>query len=314
MASGSVPLLEAAKSGSNQLKLGVVETYIQESPLLEMLPWRAIQGNALKSLMEENLPTASFRDVNETYTRSWGTDTEHFWGVAIMGGEVFIDNALVRFVANEASVKAKQFAKHAKAHALTFDRTFFDGTGNSKDFKGVNTLINEGFGQVYAPHGGTGGTLTLDNLDVMLDTLRTGSASALLMNRTLRRKVTFLARSFNTGVTLLDVGTDALGRQVTKYNDVPIRIIGEDETHTAILGFDEANPANSTGTIASSIYGVRFGDDFVTGLLGAGGHMEVVDFGETQAAPGHLGRIEWYPGIAIFDAYSIVRYGGITNT
>ena len=47
MPSGSVPLLEAAKYGDDQLKRGVVETLIQESPILEMLPQTAISGNAL---------------------------------------------------------------------------------------------------------------------------------------------------------------------------------------------------------------------------------------------------------------------------
>ena len=48
MASGSLSLLESAKYGNDQLAAGVVETLIQESPILEMLPFTAIQGNALK--------------------------------------------------------------------------------------------------------------------------------------------------------------------------------------------------------------------------------------------------------------------------
>ena len=147
MPSGSVTLLEAAKYGDDQLKRGVIETLIQESPILEMLPQTAIAGNALKVQVENSLPTPAFRDVNEAYTRSFGTDTERYFGTAILGGEVFVDNYLVRVRGNVVSAKARQYAKFAKAMSRTYDKYFFDGTGTAKDFKGINSLITEGLGQ-----------------------------------------------------------------------------------------------------------------------------------------------------------------------
>src|SRR5438105_3798163 len=115
--SGSVTLLEAAKWGDDLLKKGVVETIIRESPILETLPFVTIQGNALKHMQEETLPSVSFRGVNATYTRDFGTDSEHYWGVAILGGEVFVDNFIVRTRGNLGDVKARQFQKKAKANA-----------------------------------------------------------------------------------------------------------------------------------------------------------------------------------------------------
>jgi hypothetical protein len=52
---------------------------------------------------------------------------------------------------------------------------------------------------------------------------------------------------------------------------------------------------------------VSTGDMGVTGLLGAGGTFEVRDFGEIDAAPGSVGRIELYPGLAAFSKYGLVR-------
>lgn len=310
--SGSVTLLEAAKWGDDLLKKGVVETIIRESPILETLPFITIQGNALRHMEEDTLPGVAFRGVNTTYTRDFGTDAEHYWGVTILGGEVFVDNFIVRTRGNLGDVKARQFAKKAKANALKFDTTFFDGTGTADDFKGVNNLIAEGFGQSLAV-ATNGGTLTLDLMDQANDLLRTGTADAVLLNRTLRRKITFLARTSVTGVSLIDVGDDAFGRQVMSWNGVPLRIVGDSSVPgSLILDFDETQGNSS---VCASMYFVRYGaDEFVCGLLGAGGTMEVVDFGETEAAPGHLGRIEWYPGIAIFNKYAIVRLQGITNT
>lgn len=320
---GSVTLLEAVRWGTDVLKKGVVEIIIQESPVLEMLPMVTIQGNSLKRTLETSLPTVSFRDVNQTYTRDFGTDENVFWGTAILGGEVFVDNYIVNTMGNVLDVKARQFAKKAKAAALQFDKSFFAGTGTAKDFKGVNQLITEGFGQVTfcgaglasgnyqggTTDAGNGGVLSLDDLDAAQDLLRTGRADAILTNRFLRRKITRQARYSTSGVALIDVGDDKFGRQVTSYNDIPIRIIGQYSDGTYILDFVETR---GTSSATASLYLVRFDEDEgVSGLFGANGYFEVKDFGETQAAPGHLGRIEFYPGIMTSSKYSVVRLAGL---
>ncbi len=309
MAAGSLSLLEAAKYGSTTLGRGVVTTLIQESPIMEMLPFTSITGNALKVTVEDTLPDPAFRDVNESYARTMGTDTERFFGCAILGGEVFIDNYIVRVQADQISAKARQYSKFAKAMSRTFDASFFDGTGTSKDFKGINALIDEGLGQKVEA-GTNGAALTLDMLDEGFDSLRGQSApDALLMNRTLRRKINSLARAGN--FSLVDVGTDVFGRQVNIYNGTPVRIIGDDKSGSAILDFDETQGSSS---VTSSIYAISFGtDENVYGILGLGGSFDVKDFGETEAAPGHLGRVEVYPGIVIANSFSVCRVHGITN-
>lgn len=309
---GAVTLLEASKSqySSDTLKRGVVEIIIRESPIAEQLNWMPISGNALKQDVEGTLPNVQFRSVNETYTSDFGTDTERFWGTTILGGEVYVDNYLVKVRGNVNSLKTKQYAKKARAAALTLDKYVIDGTGTAKDFKGVNALIADGFG--FSTVAGTNGaTLTLDMLEDAEDQLRKGSPDAMWANKFLRTKITRLARSSITGVALIDTDTDMFGRRVTMWNGVPIRILGDDKDGNLILDFDETTGSSS---VTGSLYFVKFGEDFVSGLLGAGGDMTVKDFGEIEASPGHLGRIEFYPGLAIFDKHSIVRLSGLTKT
>lgn len=320
---GSVTLLEAVRWGTDVIKQGVTEIIIQESPVLEQLPMVTIKGNALKRTLETSLPTVSFRDVNQTYTRDFGTDENVYWGTAILGGEVFVDNYIVNTMGNVADVKARQFAKKAKAAALQFDKSFFAGTGTNKDFKGLNQLITEGFGQIDFCGGGlsagnyqggttdagNGGVLSLDDLDYCQDLLRTGKADALLCNRFVRRKITRQARYSVSGVSLIDVGDDKFGRQVMSYNDIPIRIVGQYLDGSFILDFVETRGSSTT---TCSAYFVRYDEDEgVSGLFGADGYFEVKDFGETQAAPGHLGRIEFYPGVMVSSKYSVVRLAGL---
>jgi hypothetical protein len=214
----------------------------------------------------------------------------------------------VRVQADQVSAKARQYSKFAKAMSRVFDKYFFDGTGTAKDFKGINALIDDGLGQSQSA-GTNGAALTLDMLDESFDALRSQSApDALLMNRQMRRKINGLARSTYSGISLIDVGTDVFGRQVNTYNGVPIRIVGDDKDGNPILSQVQVQGNTSINT---SIYAIAFGtDENVYGILGLGGSFDVKDFGETEAAPGHLGRVEVYPGVVVSNSFSVCRLVG----
>lgn len=316
MPSGALSLLEATKSATDMKKKGVVQTIIQESPFIEMIPWLPFAGNAYKQTIEDTLPRAQFRAVNGTYSRYVGTDTERFWGVSILGGEYAVDNFLVNVTGTEDDLEAKQIVKLSKANAMRFDYEAINGTGASNGFKGLKQLLSEGLGQTLV-NAANGGTLSLDKLDEANDLLlNTGSADAMLTNRTIRRKITSKARSSVTGISLIDVGTDVFGRQVTKWNDIPIRTLGQvmDGSDNFALAFPFTEDPGDATADCSSIWFLKFGEDNVCGLLGKGGSFDVKRFGEQQAAPARMGRLEWYPGLAVFDQYAVVRLSSIDQT
>ena len=314
MPSGALTLVEAAKSGNDMKKRGYTETIISESPWAEMMPWQTIAGTAFKQTVEDTLPSVSFRAVNGSYTRSFGTDTVRYWGVAILGGEYAVDPFLVDVISNEENQRAKQASKLAKANAMRLDYEIYNGTGAVNGFKGVKQLISEGLGQSYA-NSTTGATISLHKMDESLDLFRNqGQPTAGILNRTVRRQITWAARESVTGVSLIDVGTDTLGRKVTQYDGIPLRITGDvlngSGSIVAGQGFDE-DPGDGTSD-CTSLYWVKFSEDDVSGLLGKGGSFEVRDFGELETQPQLMGRLEWYPGIAVFNPYAIVRLTGIT--
>jgi hypothetical protein len=311
MPAGAISLIEATKASSDQHKLGVVEVLIEESPMIEQLSWLPFAGNALQHDEEGTLPNVQFRRVNEGYAQSYGSDNSHFWGVAILGGEVKVDKFLVNVTATREDLEAKQWRKLAKANSMRFTFEAFEGTGSvaSKGFKGIKALIDEGFGQKFDNHA-TGATVDLKKLDEAIDLFRNqGGPQVAWVNRTHRRQITWAARESVTGVSLIDVGTDVFGRKVTMYDDIPLRIMGDAMDSTgAIVPTLPFTEASST----SSLYLAKVGEDDVTGLLGKGGSFDVVQFGELESGPQRLGRMEWYPGIAIFNKYSIVRLQKIT--
>lgn len=313
MASGALSLVEATKSGSDMKKRGVVQTIMQESSFIEMLPWLPFAGNALKQTVEDTLPTVQFRPVNGTYNRSYGTDTERFWGVSILGGEYAVDNFLVDVTGSEEDLEAKQVIKLSKANSMRFDYEAINGTGTNNGFKGLKALQTEGLGLSLLNAAG-GAQIVLDKLDEAHDMLRTGTADAIWTNKTVRRQITKKARTDVSGVSLIDVGTDTFGRQVTKWNDIPIRTLGDvmDGTGAIVpaLPFNE-DPGDAVSD-TTSLWFVKLGEDDVCGLVGRGGSFSVKSFGEQQAAPQRMGRLEWYPGLAVFNQYSVVRLYGIT--
>lgn len=317
MPTGAMTLVEATKASSDQLKAGVVETIIEESPVIEWLPWVPFSGNALQKEEEGTLPNVQFRRVNEGYTPSWGSDNMHTWGVAILGGEVKVDKFLEDVVATRESLAAKQWAKMAKANSLRFSYEAFKGTGaaSTKGFVGINGLIDQGFGQKLINATG-GGALSLAKLDEAIDLFKnTGKPSGAFMNRKVRRKITNLAHTTLTGFSLIDVGTDSFGRKVMSYDGIPFVITGEAMDSSGNIVDLHAYSEDPGDTVAdcTSIHFLKLGEDDVTGLLGKGGMFDVVQFGELESGPQRLGRFEWYPGIAIFSQYSAVRLYGITD-
>jgi len=310
MPSGIVPLTTAAKYGDDQLALGTIETIIEGSTILERLNWIPFDGLSYMKLEEGTLPTVNFRQINASWTKSHGSDTKQFYGVAILGGEYGIDNYLVRVTANKANLEAKQIAKFAKANRMRFEYECYFGNGVTGDgFKSMGTFVTEGLGQLY--DNGGAGVGKLSGLDLALELFRnTGYPDAMFMNKTHKRQITNAARTVVTGVSLIDVGTDVFGKKVTSYDGVPF-VITEDGMDSSgnIVPLQPFTEASST----SSIYMAKFDDENVSGILGAGGHFSIVPFGEQQAAPQIMGRMEWYPGLASFNKYGLVRYSNITN-
>lgn len=315
MASGNLSLLEAAKGEPTKIKTGVIQTIIQESAFISKLPWTSFEGAVLQTEKEETLPDVAFRDVNETYTASYGTTSFDYWGTAILGGEVKVDNYIQKVLGSRINQKAKQFAALAKANSMRFDFEFLDGTGANKGFKGLKQLIEEGFGQKFA-NSTVGAGLSLAKLDEARDLFKNqGDADEILINRTTRRRLSTYLKSTAVGTSLIEITTDTLGKRVVNYDGIPLCITGQvingSNAVVEALRFDE-DPGDA-GLDTNSVYLIKYGEDDVTGLLGLGGDFEVMDFGEQQAAPAHMGRLEWYPAIGVFNKFSVVRCFGILD-
>lgn len=307
----AITMLESIKGTKDYLRAGVIKTIVETSPILQFIKMKTIRGNSYRYMIEGSLPTVAFRGVNTTWTRSSGVINPQAETLSIMGGEITVDNFQVNTEGNIYDLKAKQYELFSRAMAINFSQTFFEGDTNvdPNSFDGLRRRIT---GNQLLVAGANGATMTLDMLDQTID-LVIGDAEGkyVFTNKTLRRKITALARA-QTGTVRIESSTDDFNRQFTRYAGVPIYVVERSDDASTILDFDETVGASS---VTASMYIVRFGnEEFVFGIQGEGGDIQVKDFGEIQAEPVHLGRAEWYVGMVVAHPRAAARFYGITNT
>ena len=219
-------LMDAAVSaGASRFERGITKLFMQESPILEDISMKKIDGRTYDYRQELALPTVQWRAVNQAYTESTGVLRPMIERLSILGGEVKVDNFIVKTQPSGNGAideKATQFAMKAQSASNEFDRVFFEGD----DLVDVNQPMGMrrrlGGNQVLAVAAG-GGTLTLALLDQLIDLVPFPNRK-LYMNRTLRRKITALVNAVG-GSILISEERDSFGRQQKRYNDIPIRIV-----------------------------------------------------------------------------------------
>lgn len=123
----ALTLAEAAKLSNDNLLIGVIETIIKESPILQRMPFVEIVGNGLTYNREATAPSAAFFDVGDTWTESTPTFTQINTQLKIMGGDADIDNFLIATRSNLQDLQASVVHLKAKAVQQLFEQTFITG-------------------------------------------------------------------------------------------------------------------------------------------------------------------------------------------
>jgi hypothetical protein len=319
---GALTLAEAARIEKDTLKKGVLELFANDNPVLERCPFMDIEGNSLMYNYETKLPGVGFRSVNEGYSTSHAQTAQRTVGLAIAGGDLDVDKFIIQTRGSVNNQRAIQEAAQVKAMSLKWLKTFFDGdrsgaTPANEEFDGLNILLADSYytdkGMVFTHHDAElaawdiseSGSPLQDDLDEAIDKV-IGTPDFIFCNKQVKRFLTRVARK-NSQIT---VDLDRWGYSVTKYADIPLIAIEDDNLGSAILGQDEHSAISET---SSSLYVGRFGaDEYVSGLQNGG--MQVTDIGELETKPAMRTRVEWYTSLAIFHPRSVARITGISNT
>ena len=293
----ALTLAEGAKLSNDVLLEGVVETVINDSPVLQRLPFVEIVGNGLTYNRENAAATAAFYAVGDAWAENTPTFTQITTALTILGGDADVDNYLARTRNNVQDLEAAVVALKAKAVQQKFDDTFVNGDTalDSKAFDGIDKQC--AIGQT-ASMGTNGGTLTLAKLDEAIDLIRGGKPDMLLMSRRTRRSLTALARASGSGVVEQD--RDEFGRMAQFYDGVPIGVN------------DYIGDAKTVGTSSdcSTIYALQFGEGALVGLTGPGG-LTVERVGSLETKDATRVRVKWYVSMALFNQLKLSRLIGV---
>ena len=291
----ALTLTEGAKLSNDVLQVGVIETVVKESAVLQVLPFIEVVGNGLTYNRENVAASASFFNVGDTWTEDTPTFTQQTATLKILGGDADIDNFLLATRSNIQDLEAAVVQLKAKAVQQKFDDTFINGdtVADAKSFDGIDKLTTSG---QTVSMGTNGGTLTLTKLDELVDLVKPGRPDLLLMSKRSRRTMNELARSGN----FVQTDRNEFGQMVQFYDGIPIGIS------------EHISDAQTVGTSAdtSTVYAVQFGEGGLAGLTSPGG-LQVERVGSLATQDATRTRVKWYVSLALFNALKSAKLTGV---
>jgi hypothetical protein len=315
-------LAEAAKLKQDPLRQGVLETFVQESSFMDLVPFFEIQGSAYKYNEELTLPGVEYRAVNTAYTESTGTVNPKSESIVIAGGEADVDTFIVKTQGNLNDARALQERGKVKAMAYQFQDTFINGDtavdanafdGLKKRLTGTQVLTPTGNGiNVLGADDDVRHTF-LDELDALLALVPgiNESNGVIIMNSLLKSK--FLSATRRLTITTTD--REDLGKIVDRYRGIRLVDSGLKADGTLVQPQTEPDGAGTPSNTTSSIYAVKLGrspdDQSVTGLTNGG--MQVEDLGKLQSKPAWRTRIEFFHGLGVFGGKAAARLRRVYN-
>lgn len=276
-----VTLLEAQPLMTDNLQAGLVESIYNLNPLMALLPFEDNKGHRTYSYnLMDDADGSTSRLVNSDFVEGTAAPSTRAFTLGILGGKAYVDNFIQQTVA-PVDMLAAQINAKAKQVGERFQYEFFNGD-TSVDATGFDGLKKLALGQDT-----TAGTLSLDDVDLVLDGVN-GQSAAIFANAKTASRINKLAR----GLVAVD-NIEMVGARMTSYNGTPIVRVGKYQG-AEILADGE-------------IYAVKLGTDGVFGIQASLPNPAI--YAPNSEKPGWTVRFDWYVGLAakLGSAYRVTR-------
>ena len=256
-------LSEYQKLANDDVIAGVFDNIITASELAPFLQFRSFSGNSLVYNRESTLGAAATHQVGDTWAETEPTYTKKTVSLTTVGIQHPLDRFAMQTVDNVQSQEAVLLAKMAKSIARKLEDLLVTGNSGSvsTEPEGLTSLLISDSRLLMMDDGSQPSTitgdeteLTLDRLDALIDLVEQGKPDFLMMNKTMRRKMTALARATGSGVVLNSA--EMFGHQYVVYNGIPVVIndyISNAETYE--------NSGAWGSSSATTIYAVKTGEE-----------------------------------------------------
>jgi len=310
-------LTEYAKLAGDKVVEGVFENIITADELTPLLQFQTFEGNSYVYNRENVLPTSSTHATGDDWTDSEPTFTKKTASLAIVGVQSPLDRYALQTRGNIQSQEAVLFTQMAKSLGRKIADLVITGEPEavSTEFEGLDSLCRADTRMMAMDDGvidGPGAVeteLTADRLDAMIDMIEGGKADALVMNKTMRRKLTSIARQTGSGIVLSE--KEMFGHQYTMYNHIPIAI------NDFITNSEAYNDASTwPSSTATTIFAIKFGQDNQGYTLIHNGDVlnpDIQKVGIKEKKNENLYRMVVYIQGVVYSAKMIAALGGIDS-
>jgi len=291
----AMTLAEYKKTTREPLRAGVIQTFMDNAPVLNYLSFTNIVGSVYSYNAEGTLPDTDFRAINTPFATSSGVVNTSTEEIKIGGGKITIDRAL-RDMYGDDRLKTDMEMK-VKSMARTVSLAFFKGdTGsNALEFDGLQTRIS---GDQQLVQGDT--ALSLGKLREAVVKTK-GSNKVIFVGQEMYLR---LSDALNDPAlsNQLSQATDQFGAPIFYFAGIPVVMAGEATDGSQILDFTEANTT-------TSIYVCAFESNGVTGIQA----KPLQAFEPVKESVGTEFDIEWILSYYIANPDSAYQISGITN-
>ena len=311
---------------------GVVDWMVKESPMLNALPMKTVQGNSVKYNVSTVLPPIQWTTAGTQLSEGSGTFVQRTADIYTMIQNQYTDKGeIAKNATQNPETRDMELASQALSQefedVLIFGQT--SSTAQALEFKGLLKLIAEIESETTVdldghttPHQGnnsqvlaandTSTTLAMSFVDALIDMIKPGKPTALLMSRMTRRGLNTLQRaSGSTGGTILQ-GESSFGVRMETFDHIPLyisdyvpdNIIDSSGTNGVIpINTHSRATARVDGYNNSVIIAFQLGEDKVSGLQAAQMRHERDIFSADYDAI--TNRLIWQVGVAAFRKFSI---------
>lgn len=311
---------------------GIVDWLVKESPMLNALPMKVMQGNSLKYNVSTVLPPIQRVTTGTQLSEGSGTFVQRTADIYTYVQNQYTDKGeIAKNLTQNPETRDMELASQGMAQAFEDDLIFGQttSTANTLALKGLIKLICELESETTTdldghttPHQGnnsqvlaasdTSAALAMSQLDALIDMIKPGKPTALLMSRMTRRGLNTLQRaSGGTSGTVLQ-GETSFGVRMETFDHIPLyisdyvpdNIINSSDTNGRIdIAAHSRSTARTDGYDNSIVIAFQLGEDKVTGLQAAPIRHERHEFTEDYDAV--INRLVWQVGLAALRKFSI---------
>ena len=212
-------LAEAQKLGLDDLQAGIAETIVTNAPLLGMLPFTQIAGNALTFNREATLVDGQYVAADGTITDSSAlTNNKVTVSLKSYSGQSDIPNAQLRQqvgVNGGNDLRAIHLASAAKGVSRKFMQDMITGTVATNGFDGLNAILASGAPFAAQVEDAANAAFSLDLVDAAM--LRLNGRAGYIMGNAKAEAAFKKAMRAAGGVTTVELN----GVFFTSYDGVP---------------------------------------------------------------------------------------------